>query len=184
MTVQNYIDRAAHRNLFLIGFMGTGKSTIAAELSKLLFRDVLEMDETIEKREGMSIPGIFSTYGEPYFRELETSLLKEIGESGNYIISCGGGVAMRKENVEEMRKSGRIILLTAKPETILLRVLDDESRPLLKGHKNTNDIAALIHSRRPAYEAAADYVVATDDKAVEEITEEILNILEKEGISK
>ena len=63
MTVQNYIDRVAHRNLFLIGFMGTGKSTIAAELSKLLFRDVLEMDETIEKREGMSIPGIFSTYG-------------------------------------------------------------------------------------------------------------------------
>ena len=150
-------------NLFLIGFMGSGKSTIAAELSRMLHRPVLEMDEEIEKREGMSIPAIFSEHGEAYFRQLETDLLKET-------------------SAREMKKSGIIVLLTALPETILERVADDENRPLLKGRKNTADIEALIEKRRPAYEAAANYQVATDQKTSAEIAEEILEILEKEGM--
>lgn len=182
MNTKKLTDKKASPNLFLIGFMGTGKSTVAAELSARLFRDVLEMDETIEKRRGMSIPDIFSRHGEPYFRQLETSLLKETGDTGNCIVSCGGGVALRKENVEEMKKSGKIVLLTARPETILLRVMDDDSRPLLQGHKNTADITALIESRRTAYEAAADIIVATDDKTAPEIAEEILTVLKKEGM--
>ena len=161
-------------NLFLIGFMGSGKSTIAAELSRMLHRPVLEMDEEIEKREGMSIPAIFSEHGEAYFRQIETDLLKET--------SALGGAAMREENVREMKKSGIIVLLTALPETILERVADDENRPLLKGRKNTADIEALIEKRRPAYEAAANYRVATDQKTSAEIAEEILEILEKEGM--
>lgn len=151
-------------NLFLIGFMGSGKSTIAAELSRMLHRPVLEMDEEIEKREGMSIPAIFSEHGEAYFRQLETDLLKETSALGGFLVSCGGGAAMREENVREMKKSGIIVLLTALPETILERVADDENRPLLKGRKNTADIEALIEKRRPAYEAAANYRVATDQK--------------------
>ena len=131
-------------NLFLIGFMGSGKSTIAAELSRILHRPVLEMDEEIEKREGMSIPAIFSEHGEAYFRQLETDLLKETSALGGFLVSCGGGAAMREENVREMKKSGIIVLLTALPETILERVADDENRPLLKGRKNTADIEALI----------------------------------------
>ena len=149
-------------NLFLIGFMGSGKSTIAAELSRMLHRPVLEMDEEIEKREGMSIPAIFSEHGEAYFRQLETDLLKE--------------------TLREMKKSGIIVLLTALPETILERVADDENRPLLKGRKNTADIEALIEKRRPAYEAAANYQVATDQKTSAQIAGEILGILEKEGM--
>jgi len=165
-------------NLFLIGFMGSGKSTIAAELSRMLHRPVLEMDEEIEKREGMSIPAIFSEHGEAYFRQLET----ETSALGGFLVSCGGGAAMREENVREMKKSGIIVLLTALPETILERVADDENRPLLKGRKNTADIEALIEKRRPAYEAAANYQVATDQKTSAEIAEEILEILEKEGM--
>ena len=164
-------------NLFLIGFMGSGKSTIAAELSRMLHRPVLEMDEEIEKREGMSIPAIFSEHGEAYFRQLETDLLKETSALGGFLVSCGGGAAMREENVREMKKSGIIVLLTALPETILERVADDENRPLL-----TADIEALIEKRRPAYEAAANYQVATDQKTSAEIAGEILGILEKEGM--
>lgn len=89
---------------------------------------------------------------------------------------------MREENVREMKKSGIIVLLTALPETILERVADDENRPLLKGRKNTADIEALIEKRRPAYEAAANYRVATDQKTSAEIAEEILEILEQEGM--
>mgnify|MGYP002709189055 CR=1 FL=1 len=175
-------NRLSSCSLFLIGFMGTGKSTIAAELAKHLGLEVLEMDETIEKQEGMSIPDIFSTYGEAYFRKLETDLLKETGNIGNRIVSCGGGAAARAENVAEMKKSGVILLLTAAPETILTRIEDNDDRPLLRGRKNTADIAALIASRKPAYDAAADYTISTDNKSVADITQEILNLLSKEGI--
>ena len=96
------------------------------------------MDEEIEKREGMSIPAIFSEHGEAYFRQLETDLLKETSALGGFLVSCGGGAAMREENVREMKKSGIIVLLTALPETILERVADDENRPLLKGLKNAD----------------------------------------------
>ena len=168
------------RNLFLIGFMGCGKSTIAAALSTSLNRPVLEMDEEIERREGMSIPEIFSVHGEPYFRQAETALLKETSSKGGFLVSCGGGAAMRSENVQEMKKNGIILLLTALPETILSRVADDENRPLLKGHKNISDISDLIQKRRPAYEAAADYTVITDNRSAAQICGDIFKILEKE----
>lgn len=164
-------------NLFLIGFMGTGKSTVAAELNRLLLRPVLEMDAEIERQQGMSIPEIFSRYGEAWFRDLETRLLVEVQKGQKRIISCGGGVAMRKKNVCEMKKSGVVILLTALPETILARVQDDNNRPLLKNRKNTADIAALMASRNAAYTDAADLTIATDGKTAAQIAQEILKNL-------
>lgn len=161
-------------NLFLIGFMGTGKSTIASELSRMLDRPVLEMDAQIVKQEGMSIPDIFSNRGEPYFRELETNLLIGMQNASPQIVSCGGGVAMRKNNVAEMKKSGVIILLTASPETILKRVKHDNNRPLLQGRKTVDDIAALMETRHAAYSDAADLTIQTDNKHAKAIAEEIL----------
>ena len=84
----------------------------------------------------MSIPDIFATYGEEYFRDLETSLLVELQDRKNVIISCGGGTALRENNVAEMKKNGRVVLLTASPETIYERVKDSDDRPVLKGRKN------------------------------------------------
>lgn len=167
-------------NLFLIGFMGTGKSTVAAELSRILKRPVLEMDETIEHRQGMSIPELFSLHGEAFFRKLETELLEEIRCSHGLIISCGGGVAMQKHNVEKMRESGLIVLLTAAPETICRRVSASDNRPLLKNRKTPADIAALLDTRAAAYAAAADLTIATDGKTVSEITANLLALLPKE----
>ena len=96
-------------NIFLIGFMGTGKSTISAVLGKELSTEVIEMDELIVKRQGMPISQIFETRGEEYFRELETGLLVELQQRDGVIVSCGGGTPMRECNVAEMKKSGIIV---------------------------------------------------------------------------
>ena len=132
------------------------------------------MDEEIVKKEGMSINKIFEEYGETYFRNCETNLLIELQKKNNQIISCGGGVALRDENDAEMKKNGKVVLLTASPEVILERVKDNDDRPLLRGNKNTEFISNMMEQRRPKYEAAADVVVNTDYKTVEEIAEEIV----------
>ena len=102
-------------NIVLIGFMGAGKSTISDFLKNVFAMDVVEMDQIIAQRQGMSISDIFETYGEQYFRDLETNLLIEMQSRSNVVISCGGGTPMRECNVVEMKKNGRVVLLTAKP---------------------------------------------------------------------
>ena len=162
-------------NIFLIGFMGAGKSTISDYLKNALAMDVVEMDQCIVERQGMSISDIFETYGEEYFRELETNLLIEMQSRSNVVVSCGGGVPMRERNVAEMKKNGRVVLLTAKPETILERVKDNHDRPLLENNKNVSFIADLLEKRRAKYEAAADIVIQTDGKSELEICEELIH---------
>lgn len=164
-------------NIFLIGFMGVGKSTVSDYLSKILASPQVEMDQVIVNKEHMSINKIFEEYGEEYFRNCETNLLIELQKKNNQIVSCGGGVAMREINVREMKKNGRVVLLTASPETILERVKDSDERPLLRGRKNTEYISELMEIRRPKYHAAADIIVDTDHKNVEEIAEEIVGKL-------
>lgn len=171
-------------NIFLIGFMGAGKSTISDYLKNVLAMDVVEMDQCIVERQGMSISDIFETYGEEYFRELETNLLIEMQSRSNVVVSCGGGVPMRERNVAEMKKNGRVVLLTAKPETILERVKDNHDRPLLEDNKNVSFIADLLEKRRAKYEAAADIVVETDGKSELEICEELIHRLREAEANK
>ena len=164
-------------NIVLIGFMGAGKSTISDYLKTVFAMDIIEMDQIIAEREGMSISDIFETYGEEYFRNLETELLIEMQSKSNVVISCGGGVPMRERNVVEMKKNGRVVLLTAKPETILNRVKDNHDRPLLEGNKNVSFIGDLMEKRRDKYQAAADIVIETDGKDKLEICEELVHRL-------
>ena len=164
-------------NILLIGFMGTGKSTIASRLSEATGMKVAEMDQIIAGREGMTIPEIFEKYGEEYFRNAETSLLAELQSGTNMVISCGGGVPLRENNLTEMRKNGKVILLTALPETILDRLKDDHSRPLLENNKNAGFIRELMEKRRDRYEAAADMIISTDGKTDLEICAEIMDCL-------
>ena len=156
-------------NIVLIGFMGAGKTTISDYLSTMFAMKVVEMDGLIAEREGMSIPDIFATY--------ETNLLKELQEESNLVISCGGGAALRACNVAEMKKNGRVVLLTASPEVILDRVKDSDDRPVLKGRKSIEGITELMEQRRERYEAAADIVIQTDHKSVQEICEELIQRL-------
>ena len=164
-------------NIVLIGFMGAGKSTISDFLKTVFAMEIVEMDQIIAERQGMSISDIFETYGEEYFRDLETNLLIEMQSRTNVVISCGGGVPMRERNVVEMKKNGRVILLTAKPETILERVKDNHDRPLLEGNKTVPYIAQLMEKRREKYEAAADIVIETDGKSELQICEELVQSL-------
>ena len=161
-------------NIVLIGFMGSGKSTISRELNTLFSMDVIEMDQVIADREGMSISEIFEVHGEEYFRNRETELLRELQSRKGVVISCGGGVPMREENVVEMKKNGKVILLTASPETILERVKNNHDRPLLENNKNVDFISELMEKRRQKYEAAADVIIRTDGKSAAEICEEII----------
>lgn len=167
----------AKKNIFLIGFMGAGKSTIARCLHSCHGMEWLEMDKEIEKREGMTISEIFRRKGEEYFRELETRLLLSLENRSNTVVSCGGGVPLRSCNVEAMKKSGIVVYLAARPETILERVKDSHDRPLLEGHKDVAYIEGLLEKRLGKYDAAADVQIATDGRRAAEIGEEIYALL-------
>lgn len=175
----NVLDemRIFNYNIFLTGFMGSGKSTISNYLSTLFAMKSVEMDQVISEREGMSISDIFAEFGEEYFRNLETDLLIEMQSKSNVVISCGGGVPMRERNVREMKKNGRVVLLTAAPETIYDRVKDSHDRPLLEHNKTIPYISQLMAERREKYEAAADIIIQTDHKSESEICEELVRRL-------
>ena len=135
------------------------------------------MDQIIAEREGMSIPDIFEVHGEQYFRDLETNLLIEMQSRKNVVISCGGGTPLRECNVVEMKRNGRVVLLTASPETIFDRVKDSHDRPVIENNKNVPFIADLMEKRRAKYEAAADIVINTDGKSLIEVCEELVQQL-------
>lgn len=165
----------AYKNIMLIGFMGSGKSTVCACLHEKYGRRLIEMDALIVERESMSINDIFEKYGEEYFRDAESRLIEELGGEEGLAVSCGGGAVLREENVRNMKKNGCIVLLTAKPETIYKRVKNSGERPLLNGNMNVDYIAKLMEVRRARYESAADIVVETDGREVEDICREIMN---------
>lgn len=162
-------------HIFLIGFMGAGKSTIASKLSYMLGMERLEMDQMIVDAQGMPISEIFDKYGEDYFRDIETSTLVDLKKREPSIVSCGGGIVVREENISHMKESGKIVFLTATPETIYERVKDSTHRPILNGNMNVEYIRELMEKRRTMYEAAADIIVATDGKSIEEICEELIS---------
>ena len=164
-------------NIFLIGFMGAGKSTVARAMKKHYGMRLIEMDEQIEYQEKMSVPKIFEVHGEPYFRKLETDLLEGLSSQENTVVSCGGGVPMRACNVEAMRKSGKVIYLSTSPQQIYERVKTSHNRPLLEGNMNVEYISDLLSQRLPKYMEAADAVVSTDGKSVEDICKEIIGLI-------
>lgn len=171
------MSKGINCNIFLIGFMGAGKSTIARTLQRELGFPLVEMDERIVQEQGMSINDIFAQYGEAHFREIESQLVVDLGKQEPSIVSCGGGVVVRPENTQNMRKSGRIVLLKASPETIFERVKNSTDRPILNGHMNVEYIAELMEKRRALYEEAADITIQTDGKTREQICEEIIGKL-------
>ena len=164
-------------NIFLIGFMGAGKSTAASFLHTFCGKEWIETDKRIEEQEGKSITRIFREEGEEYFRRKETEFLLALPEDRGFVVSCGGGVPMREENVKAMRSKGRIIWLYASPETVYQRVHRSHKRPLLEGNMNVDYIRKLMEERQARYEAASDIIVVTDAKTTEEIGKEIMERL-------
>ncbi|TQQ84530.1 shikimate kinase [Peptacetobacter hominis] len=164
-----------NKNIVLIGFMGSGKTTISDYLSKAMGRKKIDTDILIKKREKCSIIEIFENYGEEYFRNLESEVVSEISDMKNCIISCGGGTVLRHENVENLKKNGIIVLLSAKPKTVLIRVKNSDSRPILNGNMNEHFIKELMDKRSFSYMSVADIVVDTDNKSIISISDEIID---------
>ncbi|WP_173916162.1 shikimate kinase [Halobacillus sp. Marseille-Q1614] len=158
--------------IYLIGYMGSGKSTVASLLSKKLNYEYIEMDQEIERKEGMEIPQIFKNYGEDYFRNAETDLLKSI--RGKVIVSTGGGVILSKENRDWLIDQ-TVIFLDASFDTIDERLKEDTTRPLWSGQKEENK--QRYQDRLPLYQSAATHTIKVDKKEPEEIAEEILSCL-------
>ena len=171
------------KNLFFIGFMGSGKTTVSRAFAEKYQRRHIEADDIITERAGMPVKDIFAKLGEPHFRDMETQICRELVDISDHVVSCGGGMPVRPENVEYMKKNGFIVLLEAEPETILNRVKDDDSRPLLNGHMNVEYIAQLKAKRAALYAAAADITVYTDDKTVDEVVEAVYESIHRAGQS-
>ena len=135
----------------------------------------IDTDELIELQENMTIDKMFSNYGENYFRKCETKALMQLSDEKNIVISCGGGIILKDENIEIMKKQGKVVLLTATPEVIYDRVKNSNTRPILNENMSIEYIANLIENRKDKYLKAADIIVDTDNKSLEEICEEIIN---------
>lgn len=161
-------------NIFLIGYMGTGKTAVSHQLGRQMKRLQVDLDLEIETRTGRTIPEIFEAEGEAYFRGLEAKMIAEFEMKQGYVVSCGGGAALRAENVESMRRSGVIVLLTASPGTIYQRVQGSRNRPLLNQNMNEAYIREMMEKREPYYRRAAQITVATDHKKPEEIADLII----------
>lgn len=150
------------RNIALIGFMGTGKTTISKALSRMTGCEEIDVDNYIVKKVGIEISEIFAKHGEEYFRKLETEALREIQEENGLIISCGGGAVLKDENVEILKSKGVIVLLTATPETVFERVKDHTHRPILNNDMSVEHIKKLMAQREPRYKEVADITVNVD----------------------
>ena len=158
-------------NVILIGFMGVGKSTIAKGLAKSLGFDVLDTDKMIEQSQSRSINKIFATEGEESFREMESVILGDlIGSTDRSVISTGGGIVTREENIKLLKSIGIIFWLDAGVDSILDRVSGNRDRPLLKTENPRKKIVDLLSEREPLYESCADERIRTDDLSIDEIT--------------
>lgn len=162
--------------------MGTGKTEVGRELSRLLAMRLIDVDEEIVRTLHMSINEIFARFGEERFRDLETEMIERVCRETNVIISTGGGAVLRQRNVDALQRQGIIVCLTATPETILKRTIDSSERPLLRDGNPLEKITELLRIRQPFYKNA-DVMINTDDKTPLQVAEEIIEKLRSVGRS-
>lgn len=168
------------RNLVLIGFMGSGKTSVGLRLSYRLRTPVEDTDKLIERREQCSVSQIFAREGEAYFRRLETELLADLVKKGRRAIySVGGGTPVLPQNRELLRRLGKVVLLRIRPETVYERLKGDTTRPLLQCQDPLYRIQELMESRREAYESCADVILDVDHMDMEDIIKTIQREMSK-----
>jgi shikimate kinase len=165
------------KNIALVGFMGTGKTTIGMRLARKLGYTFVDSDNEVEREQGVSISHIFSELGEPRFRELEKGMLKRLSQRKGLVISAGGGAVIDPENVDNLRKGGPVVCLTAKAEVIYDRIKHSTHRPLLHVDDPLAKIKELLDVRAPFY-ARADITVDTSGLTHDEVVEMVLKAVE------
>lgn len=167
------------KNIVLIGFMGVGKSLAAQHLAVKLQLEVVSTDDLIVKQEGRPITEIFKDKGEAYFRALETQVVRALADRQNIIIDCGGGIALNSENIEHLKKNGIVFYISADADEIYKNVKDQKHRPLLNTPDPKGQIEALLATRRPYYEKAADYIIDGNHVTGEQLCAAILTLYKK-----
>lgn len=161
-------------NLVLIGFMGSGKTTVGRALSKRLALTFFDMDLEIESVCGCGIPHIFKEYGEYYFRGVEARVTGQAVKLKNTVIATGGGIVKNQANMETLAKSGIIVYLRTTAKQVYINTLHDTGRPLLEASDKERAIAELLRQREPLYEKYSDFTLDVAGKNVEEIVNSIM----------
>ena len=161
------------KNIYLVGFMGSGKSTVGKIVAEKLKMNFVDIDELIEKEKGMKITDIFKKKGEKYFRDLEKKKIKDLAVKENLVISTGGGLGADKENMDLMKKTGLVVWLDVSLDEILERCKGDKNRPLL--NQSYENLKKLYEKRKPIYKMAHIHI-KTGNKNPEEIAEEIMYV--------
>lgn len=170
-------------NIYLTGFMATGKTTVGKALAEKLHKSYIDTDEEIVHDNEKSIPDIFACEGEEAFRKMESEVIEKLSlyekQGMSFVVSLGGGAIKSEQNIKFMKESGIVILLYSKPEIIYERTKDDDNRPLLKGRHSVEGVRELLEERQPLYDKAKDFAVNTDSADIEAICSEIIDILKK-----
>lgn len=165
------------KNIVLTGFMGTGKTEVGRVLAKRLGACFVDTDGEIERASGMSIPEIFSRFGEGRFRDEETAVIKKLSRREGLVIATGGGAVLRRENVAALKEKGVLVLIRSSPEVIARRVASGR-RPLLAGEADPlQKIKRMLADREEAYSGSADLEVYSGHEAVEEVAQKIIELL-------
>ena len=167
----------SHRNIILVGPMGSGKSTIGNIIARRLNREFQDSDQFIERRTGVDIARIFDIEGEQGFRDRETNALQELLSQNNRVIATGGGSVMRPENQQMLKQRGYIVFLDTSLNQQMQRLRRDKKRPLLQTENPRARLEALSHERRPIYLDLADLVVKTDKRVARRLASDIINQL-------
>ena len=167
-------------NVFLCGFMATGKSSVGKRLAEALHCEFLDMDVLIEAEAGTTISEIFSSRGEPAFRAIESRLVARLAERSGCVVATGGGAVINPQNLENMKRSGVVITLTADIPAILRRSAGEDTRPLLQAADREERIRSLMAQREPFY-AKADIILDTSHLSIEEVVTVLVNQLQQAG---
>lgn len=166
-------------NIFLVGLMGAGKSTIGRQLARELGKQFRDSDSEIEKRTGVSIDVIFDIEGEQGFRRRETRMLQELVEERGIVLATGGGAVLASENRQLLTDNGLIIYLKASAEHLAGRVKLDRRRPLLQTGDKLAKIRELMTQREPVYQQLADMVVETNNRSIPRVVREISKMIKQ-----
>jgi shikimate kinase len=165
------------RNIFLVGPMGVGKTTIGRYLAKILSRKFYDSDREIEYRTGVSIPVIFEIEGEAGFRQREHRVIAELTQLNNIILATGGGAVLAAENRQELVQRGIVVYLYAPAEQLYRRTAHDNNRPLLQTENPLECLKRLLEERDPLYREVADIIIKTGDQPVKAVANEVLRQL-------
>jgi shikimate kinase len=160
------------KNIILTGFMGVGKTSVGTRLARDLGFTFVDIDELIEADQKITITEIFSSFGEPYFRDVETRVILKVLDGESQVVSTGGGAVIREENREAFRKRGITVCLTARPEVIYERIRQETHRPLLQVPDPLGRIREMLSGRETFYRKA-DFVIDTSDQTVDDVINEI-----------